>query len=78
MSKIRFDEFEPTSEKAWKQKIQVDLKGKDYNETMLTPTDEGIDIKPFYHSDSHFDFKIPSPTQWFITKKLETSDFKRH
>lgn len=76
MSKIRFDEFEPTSEKAWKQKIQVDLKGKDYNETMLTPTDEGIDIKPFYHSDSHLDFKIPSPMQWFITKKIGASDFK--
>lgn len=76
MSKIRFNEFEPISEKAWKQQIQADLKGKDYNETMLTPTDEGIDIKPFYHRDSHLDFKIPSPTQWYITKKLEASDFK--
>ena len=75
MSKARFNEFEPVSEKAWKQKIQADLKGKNYNETLLTPTDEGIDIKPFYHRDSHLDFNIPSPDKWYITKKIQTSDF---
>ena len=35
MSNFLFDEFEPVSASAWKQKIQVDVKGADYNETLL-------------------------------------------
>ncbi|RRO24062.1 methylmalonyl-CoA mutase family protein [Flavobacteriaceae bacterium 14752] len=76
MSNQLFKEFEPVSEKAWKQKIQVDLKGKDYNKTMLTSTDEGIDIKPFYHLDSHQKLNIPSPQQWLITEKITGDDIK--
>ena len=33
MSDFLFKEFDPVSAKEWKQKIQVDLKGADYNET---------------------------------------------
>jgi methylmalonyl-CoA mutase len=51
MSKNLFEEFEKSSSKAWKQKIQVDLKGADYNETLIWKTPEGIDVKPFYHPD---------------------------
>ncbi len=45
-----FEDFSPVTAKAWKQKIQFDLKGGDYQE-LITHTLEGIDIKPFYHSD---------------------------
>ncbi|AUC14197.1 methylmalonyl-CoA mutase [Tenacibaculum sp. SZ-18] len=48
MGTYLFDEFEGISEKAWKQKIQADLKGLDYNETLLWNTNEGITVKPFY------------------------------
>ncbi len=48
MGTYLFDEFEGISEKAWKQKIQADLKGLDYNETLLWHTNEGITVKPFY------------------------------
>ena len=51
MSNSLFNEFEPVSLKAWKQKIQVDLKGADYNETLIWKTNEGIDVKPIYHAD---------------------------
>ena len=51
MSKSLFKDFEAVSSKAWKQKIQVDLKGADYNDTLIWHTNEGIDVKPFYHSD---------------------------
>jgi len=71
-----FNEFDTVSEKAWKQKIQVDLKGKDYNKTMLTSTDEGIDIKPFYHRDSHQKLNIPSPQKWLITEKISIDDLE--
>lgn len=46
-----FKEFDEISEKQWKQKIQFELKGADYNETLVWKTREGIDVKPFYHSD---------------------------
>ncbi len=51
MSDLLFNEFEPVSAKQWKQKIQVDLKGADYNETLIWKTPEGINVKPFYHPD---------------------------
>lgn len=51
MSKNLFQEFDPVSAKQWKQKIQVDLKGADYNDTLIWQSLEGIDVKPFYHSD---------------------------
>ncbi|MBS3738507.1 MAG: methylmalonyl-CoA mutase [Psychroflexus sp.] len=70
-----FEEFDAVSEKAWKQKIQVDLKGKDYNQ-LLTSTDEGIDIKPFYHRDSHQKLNIPSPSKWLVTEKISLDDFE--
>ncbi len=48
-----FDKFDEVSAKQWKQKIQVDLKGADYNETLIWQSNEGINVKPFYHAD-HF------------------------
>lgn len=50
-SKLLFDEFPPVSSKAWKQKIQYDLKGADYNEKLVWESREGIHVKPFYHSE---------------------------
>lgn len=48
MNNSLFDEFNEISPAAWKQKIQVELDGADYNETLLWKTDEGITVKPFY------------------------------
>jgi methylmalonyl-CoA mutase len=71
MSKKLFDDFDPVSAKAWKQTIQVDLKGADYNETLIEKTREGIDVKPFYHADDHEDSYVISPAQdWLVTEKL--------
>ena len=46
-----FSEFIPVSAKQWKQKIQFDLRGADYNETLLWESLEGIHVKPFYHPE---------------------------
>ena len=51
MSRPLFKQFEGVSSKAWKQKIQADLKGADYIDTLIWKTNEGIDVKPFYHCD---------------------------
>jgi methylmalonyl-CoA mutase len=46
-----FDDFDPVSSKQWKQKIQFELKGADYNETLIWNSPEDIKVKPFYHRD---------------------------
>jgi methylmalonyl-CoA mutase len=64
MSNNLFDHFNSISPSAWKQKIQVDLKGADYNETLLWKTDEGIVVKPFYTKEDR------------SNNNTNTSDFK--
>ncbi len=51
MAEKLFTDFEHVSSKQWKQQIQYDLKGADYNETLVWESPEGIKIKPFYHAD---------------------------
>jgi methylmalonyl-CoA mutase len=46
-----FEDFDPISSKQWKQKIQFELKGADYNDTLIWNSPEDIKVKPFYHSD---------------------------
>lgn len=75
-----FDEFEPVSAKAWKQKIQVDLKGADYNETLIWKSPEGIDVKPFYHSEDIEELTphlSEPPKKWYVTQSLYAQDPKR-
>lgn len=71
MSQSLFPEFKEVSAKQWKQKIQFDLKGADYNEKLIYKSKDGIDIKPFYHADDvETTFKVPSPTNWEICEKI--------
>ncbi|WP_281542030.1 methylmalonyl-CoA mutase subunit beta [Maribacter aestuarii] len=51
MSDKLFSDFPEVSAKAWKQQIQYDLKGADYNETLVWESPEGIKVKPFYHQE---------------------------
>jgi methylmalonyl-CoA mutase len=46
-----FDDFNPISSKQWKQKIQFELNGADYNESLVWNSPEDIQVKPFYHKD---------------------------
>lgn len=65
MKPFLFDEFNETSAAAWKQKIQVDLKGVDYNEALLWKTDEGITVKPFYTKEDSTHVSIDLPEKGF-------------
>jgi len=49
MAKNLFDDFSPVSTKLWKQKIQFELNGADYNETLIWNSPEDIKVKPFYN-----------------------------
>ncbi|MCQ0110078.1 methylmalonyl-CoA mutase [Zhouia amylolytica] len=79
MSKKLFNEFSEITSKEWKQKIQFDLKGADYNETLIWNTPEGIDVKPFYHAED-FDQLPPTSntdvTNWNIGQKIYAGNEK--
>ncbi|MFT3795578.1 methylmalonyl-CoA mutase subunit beta [Flavobacterium sp.] len=62
MANDLFNDFEPVSSKQWKQQIQFELKGADYNETLLWHSPEDIKVKPFYHNDE-FEPKLSVQTQ---------------
>ena len=73
MSNRLFKEFDSVSSKQWKQKIQADLKGADYNDTLIWKTNEDISVKPFYHADG-FE-KLPEvtntkATEWKICQSI--------
>src|SRR3970040_1235535 len=53
MAATLFDDFNPVSSKQWKQKIQFELNGADYNETLVWNSPEAIQVKPFYHKDEY-------------------------
>lgn len=75
-----FNEFNPVSSKQWKQKIQFELKGEDYNETLIWKSNEDISVKPFYHSE---DFKeLPevsktTATQFNICQSIFVADVQK-
>jgi len=77
MNEFLFGEFESVSAKEWKQKIQVDLKGEDYNKSLIWQSEEGIHVKPFYHQD---DFEkefspVPGhPDTWNIAQDIFIDD----
>ena len=62
-----FNDFEPISSKQWKQQIQFELKGLDYNDTLVWESPEGIKVKPFYHKDED---------QKTVSINTEASQFK--
>lgn len=50
MNKL-FQDFDTISEKEWKNKVQVELKGLEYNETLVWGTNDQINVKPLYTKD---------------------------
>ncbi|WP_452223178.1 methylmalonyl-CoA mutase subunit beta [Lacinutrix chionoecetis] len=76
MSKKLFNDFDSVSAKAWKQKIQVDLKGADYNDTLIWKTPEDINVKPFYHAEDFENksfFEVDSQP-WLICQSVFVFD----
>lgn len=81
-NKPLFSDFETISSKQWKQQIQYELKGADYNETLVWESPEGIKVKPFYHNDeveeSNTNFSINSSKESFkILQNIFVHDVKK-
>lgn len=75
-----FDNFTPVSSKQWKQKIQFDLNGADYNAMLIWKTNEDIAVKPFYHPDDFHSTIETSPTkatQWQICETIYVFDVEK-
>ncbi|MFD2101028.1 methylmalonyl-CoA mutase subunit beta [Flagellimonas iocasae] len=72
-----FDEFPSVSAKQWKQKIQFDLKGADYNDALVWESLEGIKTKPFYNSEDLEGLKtydLPKNHDWNIAQTIYAGD----
>ncbi len=77
MSNALFNKFDSVSSKQWKQKIQFDLKGADYNDTLIWQSNEDISVKPFYHSDDFNELPEVSNTKatnWNICQSIFVAD----
>ncbi|MFZ4680111.1 MAG: methylmalonyl-CoA mutase subunit beta [Flavobacterium sp.] len=76
MAENLFDAFEPVSSKQWKQQIQYELKGADYNDTLVWESLEGIKVRPFYHEDeTEIKFTLKERTKPFdIMQNIHVHD----
>lgn len=80
MAQKLFEEFDEVSAKAWKQKIQYNLKGADYNEALIWDSPEGIKVKPFYHSEDLKNiphFNITADKSWKIGQDIFAGDARK-
>ena len=50
-NKKLFSDFAPVSKQEWIDKINVDLKGADFNKKMVWRTNEGFNVQPFYQQE---------------------------
>lgn len=75
---MKFDEFDGQSSKAWKQRIQFELEGADFNEHLVWKSLEGIDVRPFYHSDSKIEISPiqHQSDQWKIGDQIYVQNVK--
>jgi len=84
-----FEEFPPVSTAEWMAKIEADLKGKDFEKTLVWRTNEGFNINPFYRGEDLESIKylntLPGQfpyvrgnktngNEWFIRQDIEVSD----
>jgi len=74
-----FQDFEKITSKQWKNQIQFDLKGADYNDTLVWESLEGIKVKPFYHNDEDAVTNAVSTTnsQFSIVQDIYVNDIEK-
>jgi methylmalonyl-CoA mutase len=85
-----FDQFPPITTKEWMDKIQVDLKGADFNKKLVWKTNEGFEVMPFYREEGTENLKYSNTfpgefpynkgiktknNNWLVRQNIEVSDF---
>lgn len=79
MDKNLFSDFEKITSKQWKNQIQFELKGADYNDTLVWESLEGIKVKPFYHNDEDtvINAVTTTNTQFTIIQEIYVYDIEK-
>jgi methylmalonyl-CoA mutase len=85
-----FTEFPPVSDTDWESVVHADLKGKDYEKTLVWKTYEGFEVKPYYRksdlqgigTDNSVPGEFPfirgnkAGNDWLIRQDIFVSDFE--
>lgn len=86
-----FGEFAAPSKQEWLDKIQVDLKGADFEKKLVWRTDEGFSMQPFYTREDVKDLKTQdsmpgefpfvrgnkkNDNTWFVRQNIDVEDAK--
>ena len=86
-----FTEFQAPTTQEWLDKIQVDLKGADFQKRLVWRTNEGFNVQPFYRREDLKDLKaidsLPGEfpfvrgnkkdnNLWFVRQDIDTEDAK--
>jgi methylmalonyl-CoA mutase len=86
-----FTEFTAPTTQEWLDKIQVDLKGADFQKRLVWRTNEGFNVQPFYRKEDLKDLKTPDALPgefpfvrgnkkdsnvWYVRQNIEVSDAK--
>jgi methylmalonyl-CoA mutase len=84
-----FEEFPPVSTADWQAKIEADLKGKDFEKTLVWRTNEGFNVRPYYREEDLEKVKyldtLPGQfpfirgtkmngNDWFVRQDIQVSD----
>ncbi|NCP45604.1 MAG: hypothetical protein GW818_04060, partial [Flavobacteriales bacterium] len=81
---MRFEimnDFKEISYQQWKEQIIADLKGKDFEATLVWNSEEDINVQPFYMQNalennlsSTFNVIPESTASWFINEQIDVTD----
>lgn len=66
-----FNTFKEVSHQDWLDKITLDLKGKDFKDTLVWKSEEGIDVQPFYNQPIKSTTPIKQNQNWKIRETVE-------
>jgi len=86
-----FEEFPQVSGAEWRAKIEADLKGKDFEKTLVWKTNEGFNVLPYYRAENldtlkhlnvlpgQFPYVRGAKTngnEWFIRQDIQVRNFE--
>lgn len=75
MSKDLFQEFKPTSLDDWTAKITADLKGKDFDDTLVWKTIEGFNLQPNYNKENSPELNLQvKGNEWAVNQNILVSN----
>ena len=87
-----FSEFAVPTTQEWLDKIQVDLKGADFQKKLVWRTNEGFSMQPFYRREDVLKLKTPESlpgefpyvrgnkkdnNEWYVRQNIDVKDAKK-